>query len=386
MKVSTQDCIKLLRAFNITGSGDDTSKKIERLNVSNPSPTNVLASFRYKKDEYGLLFDDTAEDDELYITEQILKEMPGRKGSLVKNPLSSVQTCGMPYKGKDCYLFHFNSTQRRLDSYLATTYPNISRSSWQKNIKDGYITINGKIVTQPSTEVDIDSNVQTNLPDAPDYSTQKLSIIYKDDSVVVVNKPAGLLTHAKNPRDHEFTIAEFLRPLSLDDGDPERPGIVHRLDRETSGVLIGARTLQALDFLKQQFASRKVEKIYYAVVDGIPKQKHAIIDLPIARSSAKPGTFKVAASGKLAQTEYTVLQTNGKHSLVELRPRTGRTHQIRVHMAYIGTPVHGDAVYGKPADRMYLHAFRLVIALPTSKILQSFNAPVPPEFNTLTKS
>jgi 23S rRNA pseudouridine1911/1915/1917 synthase len=144
--------------------------------------------------------------------------------------------------------------------------------------------------------------------------------------------------------------------------------------------MLGARNDETASMLQRQFSDRKVKKTYYAVVVGIPKQTEAFIDLPIGRNPKEPSTFRVDASGKSAQTAYKVLKSGNGMSLVELRPTTGRTHQLRVHMAHIGTPIYGDRVYGKAADRLYLHAAKLEITVPKGD-RRIFESPVPDEFN-----
>jgi len=159
---------------------------------------------------------------------------------------------------------------------------------------------------------------------------------------------------------------------------------VHRLDRATSGVIIGARTQHALSWLQQQFARREAKKTYIAVVEGHVKQPEAIIDMPIERNPKAPATHRVHANGKNAVTSYKVLLENERYSLLELRPTTGRTHQLRVHLAHIGHPIVGDPLYGsgKYGDRLYLHAEKLEITLPDGQ-RRTFEAPLPPEFNEL---
>ena len=206
-------------------------------------------------------------------------------------------------------------------------------------------------------------------------------IIYLDDNVVVVNKPVGVLTHSKGALNDEFTVADFFRRYTTVGLDTNRPGIVHRLDRDTSGVIIGARNPEAAHLLQKQFADRKTKKTYIAVIDGHLKEQAAKIDLPIGRNPSAPSTFRVDARGKQATTEYKVLAANDTNSLVELKPATGRTHQLRVHMAYLNTPITGDRVYGKEADRLYLHALRLEITIPTSD-RRVFEAPLPAEFTS----
>ena len=192
--------------------------------------------------------------------------------------------------------------------------------------------------------------------------------MYEDDNVIVINKPAGLLSMAKGEYCPEVTLEKY----GL---------LVHRLDRDTSGVVILAKTPEVQGFLKKQFQDRKTHKTYYAVVCGQPKLNEARIDLPMARDLKRPTTFRVDANGKPAETFYKVLKTDGKHSLLELKPTTGRTHQLRVHMKYMGNPILGDPVYGtESADRLYLHAGALEITLPGG-IRRTFEVPMPESFN-----
>lgn len=270
----------------------------------------------------------------------------------------------------------------RLDAYMAQYWPEYSRSVWQKYIANGYVKVNGEVETSTKRTLDEDDQVTYSVPAAPDHSTQTLPVVYQDENVVVIDKPVGVLTHSKGALNDEFTVAEFLRPLTSYHADTNRPGIIHRLDRDTSGILIGARNDETASLLGRQFSDRKVKKTYYAVVDGEPRQHEALIDLPIGRNPKAPSTFRVDAGGKSAQTAYTVIQTNGKQSLVELRPHTGRTHQLRVHMAYLGTPIHGDRVYGKAADRLYLHAAKLEITIPQGD-RRVFKSPMPNDFDRL---
>jgi 23S rRNA pseudouridine1911/1915/1917 synthase len=217
------------------------------------------------------------------------------------------------------------------------------------------------------------------MPEQTDHSHETIPIIYLDKEVIVIDKPAGILTHAKGAVSDEFTVADFFRRYTTVGLDTNRPGIIHRLDRDTSGILIGARTDGAAKLLAKQFADRKTKKTYLAVVSGHLKQKEATIELPIDRHPSAPSTFRVDPKGKLAITHYTVLAENEHESLVELRPVTGRTHQLRVHMAYLNTPIKGDRVYGREADRLYLHALKLEITIPVSD-RRIFEAPLPEGF------
>ena len=204
-------------------------------------------------------------------------------------------------------------------------------------------------------------------------------ILYKDDNVVVINKPLGILSHAKGEIAEEFTVADFIKQY-FSGTDSNRAGIVHRLDRTTSGVMICARTDESAKFLQKQFAKRNVKKSYVAVVEGILKDDQALLDLPIERNPKRPSTFRAGPNGKPAQTELEVVSRSEDTTLVKLSPHTGRTHQLRVHMAFIGHPVVGDELYGaQPSARVMLHATRLEITLPSSE-RKVFEAPTPEEF------
>lgn len=271
----------------------------------------------------------------------------------------------------------------RLDAYLAQYWPEYSRSTWQKYVKAGFVTVNGEIEKSVKRVLGEDDEVKADIPDLPTHDKETLAVIYKDENVIVINKPSGVLTHSKGALNDEFTAADFIKKFTDYHLDTNRPGIVHRLDRDTSGVLIGALNEKTAKLLQRQFAQRKVHKTYIAVVDGVPKMEEAVIDLPIGRNPKKPSQFRVDPKGKEAKTVYKVLASSKKRSLVQLQPLTGRTHQLRVHMAHIGTPIHGDKVYGKiPADRLYLHAAKLEITVPGGERML-FVADVPAEFAAL---
>lgn len=272
----------------------------------------------------------------------------------------------------------------RLDAYMAHYWPETSRSTWQKYITVGYVVVNGVVETSSKKMLTEDDIVTYSVPAAPTFDNDTLPVIYQDDNVIVINKPVGVLTHSKGELNDEFTVADFFKRFSTYHADTNRPGIVHRLDRATSGVLMGALNDSTATLLQRQFAQRKVHKVYIAVVEGMPKEPEALIDLPIGRNPKSPSQFRVDPSGKSATTNYKVIASNGKYSLVELRPHTGRTHQLRVHMSHIGTPIHGDTVYGRAADRMYLHAASLEITIPEGD-RRTFTAPTPAEFAKLAE-
>ena len=375
VKVSSRDILDILRRFELAND-DNVPRNVESVKMSHPNPINTLASFRFNKNAFFVLFDDTAEDDIEYVVKQIKVKKPNLNGELLKNPTDSETTYAIPFHGKDCYLYSVISEKKRLDSELAKRYRDTSRSTWQKHIKAGHVSVNGAVTTSTKHDVTDIDDIAITMPDAPDFSANELPIIYIDDNVIVIDKPSGILSHAKGALNEEFTVAEFFRRYSTYNSDTNRPGIIHRLDRDTSGIMIGARNADTATMLQKQFADRKTKKIYYAIVEGMPKLDKANIDLPIGRNPSAPSTFRVDSKGKSAITRYEVVASDKKYSLVKLQPQTGRTHQLRVHMAYLNTPILGDKVYGKPSKRLYLHANSLEITIPTSS-RRTFVSPVP---------
>lgn len=378
VKVTSSDILTILRQFKLAGD-DNVPRHIELVQFSNPSEHSTLVSFRFNKQQYYILYDDAAEDDVVYVTEQIHTDKPEISGMVVANPNDETTTFGLSFKGKDVYLFAVASTKNRLDTWLAERNPDMSRSTWQKHIKAGHIIVNGEPQTSTKYDISESDELTINIPEAEDFSASTLPVIYEDDNVIVINKPVGVLTHSKGALNDEFTVADFFRRSVNYHLDGNRPGIVHRLDRDTSGVMIGAKNDETATLLQKQFADRKTKKNYVAIVEGVLKQPEARIDLPIGRNPSAPSTFRVDVKGKTAQTNYRVIATDGTRSLVLLTPETGRTHQLRVHLAYLGNPIVGDKVYGKPAERMYLHAYKLEVTIPKGD-RRVFEAPVPPEF------
>lgn len=279
--------------------------------------------------------------------------------------------------------FSAEQTGERIDIFLARVAPEYSRSYWQKRCEDQSVLVNDKVV-RANYRLQEGDRVTASMPEVPDFTNQTLPILYEDDDVIVINKPAGVLTHAKGVESTEFTVAEFIRPQTTDGADTNRPGIVHRLDRDTSGVLIAAKNPEAKHWLQKQFSTRNVKKTYLALVEGHLKEPEALLKLPIERNPKKPQTFRVSANGKPAETQYHVDQSYKDYDLVSLKPLTGRTHQLRVHMHYLGHPIVGDRIYGKThktLDRMFLHAHKLELTLP-SRERKIFTAPLPHELSS----
>ena len=256
----------------------------------------------------------------------------------------------------------------RLDILMKEIYKSYNRSSLQKFIESGFVRVDGEMVLKPNAKFSRGVKIDLKVPEIVKNTDLVPEVVYEDENVLVVNKPAGLLSEFKGEYCPEATLADY----GL---------IVHRLDRDTSGVIILAKNEETQSMLRRQFQERKTHKTYFAVVSGRLKLDEARIDLPMMRDLKRPTTFRVDANGKPAETFYRVLKTDGAHSLLELRPTTGRTHQLRVHMKYLGHPILGDPVYGEEkADRLYLHAGRLEITLPGG-VRKVFEVPMPESFN-----
>ena len=272
----------------------------------------------------------------------------------------------------------------RLDHYIISQFPKFSRSIATRLVETGKVTVNGEVAAKVGMKVRKHDKIEIDYE--PKWHTESpeidLPVIFENKTCVVVNKPVGVLSHSKGEFNPEATVATWLKDR-IKNMSGERAGIVHRLDRATSGVMICAKTPEALHWLQKQFSARNVKKTYIAVVKGTPDEKEAVIDMPIERNPKKPQTFRVGANGKSSVTAYKVLEKNDQYSLLELKPTTGRTHQLRVHLEHIGHPIVGDTFYGGPTGkRLFLHAKSLEITLP-NKNRETFEAPLPEEFNEI---
>lgn len=292
-----------------------------------------------------------------------------------------------------------NDVGKRADIFVASKYPQFTRSSLIALFTKDMVKINNKSAKAASKlhkddKVEVDESLLNSHP--PEI---ELPVIYEDEDVIVINKPTGVLTHSKGTINTEATVASWLidhlkkanydiKSLFARTVFANRMGIVHRLDRATSGVIICAKNEHVLKWLQKQFSTRKVKKVYIAIVEGIPSPQEAIIDAPIERNPKKPQVFRVGVGGRPAQTKYKVIKTFKKkdrsYTLLELNPQTGRTHQLRVHLKYIGHPIVGDQVYGHGAEIMYLHAKSLEIILPDGQP-KKFEIPEPKVFKDFIK-
>jgi 23S rRNA pseudouridine1911/1915/1917 synthase len=276
----------------------------------------------------------------------------------------------------------------RLDKFVASAIHTLSRSEVQRLIDDGAVRVNGA-VEKPAYRVEPGDRIAVNLPDRAPPSVEAeaipLDVLYEDDDLVAVNKPAGMVVHpAHGNREGTLVNAALYHWPQLRDAGPEveRAGVVHRLDKDTSGVIVMAKTAEALSALQAQFKSRDVYKRYVALVEGIPGSSRGIIDAPVGRDPDRRKRMAVVPDGKTAQTRYDLVEDLGTHALLDVEPQTGRTHQIRVHLAWLGHPIVGDRLYGFRRQRikmkrLFLHAAELRITSPSSGERLTFSAPLP---------
>jgi 23S rRNA pseudouridine1911/1915/1917 synthase len=280
----------------------------------------------------------------------------------------------------------------RLDGVLASRLDDLSRNRIQKLIRGGRVRVDGDVILKPAYRLDGDELLEIDLPEVQESKiiAEKipLDIIYEDSNLVVINKPARMVVHPSAGHQSGTLVNAILAhsPDIEGIGGEKRPGVVHRLDKDTSGVILIAKNDRTHNFLQDQFSSRKVRKVYLALVDGIPKSSSGIIETSIGRSKRDRKKMAVFPEGQAreAVTEFNIINSFDKHALLEVRPITGRTHQIRVHLAFIGTPIVGDRVYGrkKPSlrlGRQFLHASEIQISLPDGIGLETFQAPLPEE-------
>jgi 23S rRNA pseudouridine1911/1915/1917 synthase len=278
----------------------------------------------------------------------------------------------------------------RLDRFVAEKVADLSRSYARQLIEDAHIRLNGHDA-RPSSALHAGDVVTVQRPVAQptDLTPQDipLDVVYEDADVVVIDKPAGMVVHpAPGHLSGTLVNALLARYPDITVGGDLRPGIVHRLDRDTSGLLVVARNDAARHHLQAQQQARTMRKAYLVVVEGRFKEPQGLIDAPIARHPTDRLRQAIVADGRVARTHWTVLEDLGEYTLLEARLETGRTHQIRVHFAYKSRPVLGDPLYGpkKPRatfglTRQFLHAYRLGFVLPATGEWAEFEAPLPPD-------
>ncbi|MGC1376303.1 MAG: RluA family pseudouridine synthase [Anaerolineales bacterium] len=303
-------------------------------------------------------------------------------------------------------VFHYTGqaplagTGERLDKYLVTCLPEFSRSRIAGLIDNGLVNINGKAARKSGQQIEAGDEIEVRIPPAQPSGLIAediaLDIIFENDELIVVNKPAGMVVHPAAGHAGGTLVNAVLghEPGMEGIGGEERPGLVHRLDKDTSGLIVLAKNERAHRWLQDQFRERKVEKIYLALVDGQPPTPTGRVEAAIGRDPSHRKKMaimpadnpnKPGARGREAVSEYRTLETFPKHTLLEFHPLTGRTHQIRLHCAFLKCPIVADPIYGHihstiPAlKRHFLHAARLKIILPGQKLAQLFEAPLPGE-------
>ena len=278
-----------------------------------------------------------------------------------------------------------DGAESRLDQYLAQVDLGLTRSRLRQLIAEGNVLVNGGAV-KPAHRIRSGDRVRVTVPPPrPSVAIAQdipISVVYQDAALVVIDKPPGLSVHP-GPGHPDQTLVNGLLALCPDIqgiGGEIRPGIVHRLDKDTSGLLIAAKTQDAHVHLSQQIKDRAVEKGYLALVEGAPSRDGGLIDVPIGRDPRRRTRMAVVAGGRESRTGYRLLERAGAYSLLELQLYTGRTHQARVHLAWLGHPLLGDSVYGRRSpllDRHFLHAHRLAFAHPSTGDPLEFRSPIP---------
>ena len=289
-------------------------------------------------------------------------------------------------------------TSDRLDRYLASQLTDVSRSRLQKLIEQGYVQINGDVCTSKKLDVKSGDRIQINIPDAEPLDLQAedipLDILYEDDSLLILNKPAGLVVHPSAGHETGTMVNALLAhcPTLPGINGVQRPGIVHRLDKDTTGAIAVAKTEQAFHHLQEQFRTKTARRDYLAIVYGAPPQESGTIDQPIGRHPVERQKMAVVSKekGRRAITHWHIKERLGNYTLMEFELETGRTHQIRVHSAFTGHPIVGDPVYGSGRKSINvnlpgqaLHAWRLRLKHPVTEEWVVAIAPLPPTFTKL---
>ena len=281
---------------------------------------------------------------------------------------------------------HFVETGgERLDVFLASRHSDLSRSRIRRLIDDGNVMVDGR-AGKASTRLAVGQTVMLEFP-PPSPSELlpwdvPLTVVFEDNDLIVIDKPAGMTVHpAPGNEDHTLANAVLAHAPDIEGiGGERRPGIVHRLDKDTSGLIVVAKNERAHAHLSDQFKIREVGKVYLALVAGHPSPPEADIDAPIGRHRHDRQRMALVSTGRPAITRYRIVTSYSRSALVEARPRTGRTHQIRVHLSSVGHPVVGDTTYGRSAEglsRQFLHAYRLAFLHPATEEPMEFTAALP---------
>ncbi len=277
----------------------------------------------------------------------------------------------------------------RLDKVIAAHVPDLSRATAQRLIKAGEVTVGGR-PSKPSYRVQVGDDIVVRVPaEVPEPVVAEdipLDVIYEDDTLLVVNKPAGMVVHPALGHASGTLVNAVLAhcPQIAEVGGADRAGIVHRLDKDTSGLIIIAKDEPTHAALQRQFKHRQVVKTYLALVEDQVQPREGVVEAPVGRDKRQRKKMAVVRSGREAHTMYRASEYFADYTLLEVRPRTGRTHQVRVHLAWLGYPIVGDTVYGHRRQRLlrsrhFLHASRLRFTHPATGEEVEFKAPLPPE-------
>lgn len=281
----------------------------------------------------------------------------------------------------------------RLDKVIAARVPDLSRAKVQRLIMAGAVMVNG-CPCKSSYRVEPGDQVTATLPEEPKLAVGPepilLDVIYEDEHLLVVNKPAGMVVHPAPGHPGGTLVNAVLArcPQVAGVGWPGRAGLIHRLDKETSGLIVIAKDEATLIAMQRQFKRREVAKTYLALVEGQVQPREGIVEVPMGRDKRHRQKMAVARDGKEARTMYRVVEAFDHYTLLEVHPYTGRMHQVRVHLAWLGYPVVGDAVYGRRRqrllqDRHFLHAAQLCFTHPATSEKVTFKAPLPVELFTV---
>ncbi len=292
-----------------------------------------------------------------------------------------------------------NENEQRLDKFLVEQLPQFSRTQLQTLIRDGHVRVNENVVTKTGFTLEGSEQVQVHVPASEPTElipeAIPLDMVFENDDVMVINKPAGMVVHPAAGHATGTLVHAALAHAPEMEGinGEQRPGIVHRLDKDTSGLILIAKNDIAMRWLQSQFKLREVKKVYLALVDGAPPTPSGRVEAPIGRDTANRKRMAVVSpnKGRESVTEYVTLEAFDEHTLLEVHPLTGRTHQIRIHMAFLGCPITGDTLYGHrratlPIHRHFLHATRLTIQLPGEATPRTFEAPLPQELEQALES
>jgi 23S rRNA pseudouridine1911/1915/1917 synthase len=293
-------------------------------------------------------------------------------------------------------LTYQNENEERLDKFLTGVLQDYSRNRLQGLIKDGFVKVNGVVISKSGTILENGDTLEVNIPASQPTELIPedipLQIVFENKDLIVINKPAGMVVHPSAGHGAGTLVHAALAHLPEIEGvgGEQRPGVVHRLDKDTSGLILFAKNDKAHQWLQEQFRLRIVKKVYLALVDGKPPTAKGRIEAPVGRdpSHRKKMAITPPEKGRESVTEYFTLEQFTSHTYLEVHPLTGRTHQIRIHMAFLGCPIVGDTLYGRrksslPINRHFLHAARITINLPGENKPVTFEAPLPTDLEQL---